>query len=139
MKYLLDTDICIALFRGKDNVVKKIAKIGLKECAISEITRTEILVGREIAKLKQLKVKDFFFDSFFNSITIYPFSDIPMSNSVKRYAENKAKLIVTGKRIEDFDLIIASTAQAHGLTLVTGNISHMSRIDGLEIEDWTER
>ena len=70
----------------------------------------------------------------FNRITI-----IPMSNSVKRYAENKAKLIVTGKRIEDFDLIIASTAQAHGLTLVTGNISHMSRIDGLEIEDWTER
>ena len=133
MKYLLDTDICIALFRGKDNVVKKIAKIGLKECAISEITRTEILVGREIAKLKQLKVKDFFFD-FFNSITIYPFSD-----SSESYVQNKAKLTVTGKRIEDFDLIIASTAQAHGLTLVTGNISHMSRIDGLEIEDWTER
>ena len=134
MKYLLDTDICIALFRGKDNVVKKIAKIGSKECAISEITRTEILVGREIAKLKQLKVKDFFFDSFFNSITIYPFSD-----SSESYVRNKAKLTVTGKRIEDFDLIIASTAQAHGLTLVTGNISHMSRIDGLEIEDWTER
>lgn len=134
MKYLLDTDICIALFRGKDNVVKKIAKIGLKECAISEITRAEILVGREIAKLKQLKVKDFFFDSFFNSITIYPFSD-----SSESYVRNKAKLTVTGKRIEDFDLIIASTAQAHGLTLVTGNISHMSRIDGLEIEDWTER
>lgn len=134
MKYLLDTDICIALFRGKDNVVKKIAKIGLKKCAISEITRTEILVGREIAKLKQLKVKDFFFDSFFNSITIYPFSD-----SSESYVQNKAKLTVTGKRIEDFDLIIASTAQAHGLTLVTGNISHMSRIDGLEIEDWTER
>ena len=115
MKYLLDTDICIALFRGKDNVVKKIAKIGLKECAISEITRTEILVGREIAKLKQLKVKDFFFDDFFNSITIYPFSD-----SSESYVRNKAKLIVTGKRIEDFDLIIASTAQAHGRTLVTG-------------------
>ena len=134
MKYLLDTDICIALFRGKDNVVKKIAKIGLKECAISEITRTEILVGREIAKLKQLKVKDFFLDDFFNSITIYPFSD-----SSESYVRNKAKLTVAGKRIEDFDLIIASTAQAHGLTLVTGNISHMSRIDGLEIEDWTER
>ena len=97
-------------------------------------SRTEILVGREIAKLKQLKVKDFFFDNFFNSITIYPFSD-----SSESYVRNKAKLIVTGKRIEDFDLIIASTAQAHGLTLVTGNISHMSRIDGLEIEDWTER
>ena len=105
MKYLLDTDICIALFRGKDNVVKKIAKIGLKECAISEITRTEILVGREIAKLKQLKVKDFFFDDFFNSITIYPFSD-----SSESYVQNKAELTVTGKRIEDFDLIIASTA-----------------------------
>ena len=83
MKYLLDTDICIALFRGKDNVVKKIAKIGLKECAISEITRTEILVGREIAKLKQLKVKDFFFDNFFNSITIYPFSDSSESSFLR--------------------------------------------------------
>ena len=134
MKYLLDTDICIFLLNGKDCVAQKIDEVGIEDCAISEVTKAELLVGEIVSKIKGRLRRSMPLELLFNRITI-----IPMSNSVKRYAENKAKLIVTGKRIEDFDLIIASTAQAHGLTLVTGTISHMSRIDGLEIDDWTER
>lgn len=34
------------------------------------------------------------------------------------------------------DLVIASIALAHGLTLVTHNVSEFSRIPDLVIEDW---
>ena len=37
-KYLLDTNICIFLLRGKYNVDKKMDEVGLENCYISEIT-----------------------------------------------------------------------------------------------------
>jgi len=39
--------------------------------------------------------------------------------------------------LDDFDLIIASCAMAHNLTLVTNNVVHFSRIDGLRLTNWT--
>ena len=39
--YLLDTNICIFLLRGKYYVDKKIDSVGLENCAISEITVAE--------------------------------------------------------------------------------------------------
>ena len=41
--------------------------------------------------------------------------------------------------IDDFDILIAATAIKHGLTVVTDNLKHFSRIDGLTIENWIER
>ena len=37
-KYLLDTNICIFLLRGKYNVDKKLDLVGLENCFISEIS-----------------------------------------------------------------------------------------------------
>lgn len=34
------------------------------------------------------------------------------------------------------DLMIAATALAHGLTVVTHNLGEFQRIDGLLVEDW---
>ena len=54
------------------------------------------------------------------------------------FGELKAKLEKSGKTIDDMDLLIGSTALTHNLILVTNNISHFERIEGLEIENWTE-
>jgi tRNA(fMet)-specific endonuclease VapC len=59
----------------------------------------------------------------------------------KESAENfgmlKASLEKSGTRLDDFDLIIASCALAHNLTLVTNNSKHFSRIEGLKITNWS--
>ncbi len=49
----------------------------------------------------------------------------------------KAQLEVSGNRLDDFDLIIASCAMAHNLTLVTNNTKHFERIDNLKLVNWT--
>jgi tRNA(fMet)-specific endonuclease VapC len=38
--------------------------------------------------------------------------------------------------IADFDLAIAATALAHGLTMVTHNTRHFNRVPGLVLDDW---
>lgn len=42
----------------------------------------------------------------------------------RNFARLKASLEAIGRRQEDFDILIAATASAHGLTLVTRNTRH---------------
>lgn len=39
--------------------------------------------------------------------------------------------------LDDFDLLIGTTAIFNKLTLVTKNVSDFDRLDGIIIEDWT--
>ena len=47
MKYLLDSNICIHFFRGKFGIYELLESVGLKNCAISEITLAELVFGAE--------------------------------------------------------------------------------------------
>jgi len=49
----------------------------------------------------------------------------------------KSDMESKGMRLDDFDLIIASSALAHNLILVTNNLRHFERVEGLKIENWT--
>ena len=44
-QYLLDTDICVELFRHNERVIKKIEAAGKESCFISEITIAELFYG----------------------------------------------------------------------------------------------
>lgn len=55
----------------------------------------------------------------------------------QRFGQCKASLEARGERIEDFDVAIAAHALAHGATLVTADASHMTRVPGLAVEDWS--
>jgi len=56
---------------------------------------------------------------------------------VEAFGSLKAQLEQSGRRLDDFDVVIAATAITIGYRLVTNNEKHFSRIDGLEIEDWS--
>ncbi len=53
-----------------------------------------------------------------------------------RTADLNAQLRSAGQPIDWADLFIAATALVHDLILVTRNVRHFDRIDGLQIEDW---
>jgi len=50
----------------------------------------------------------------------------------------KARLEKSGTPLDDFDLILASCALSHNLVLVTNNISHFQRIEGLKLANWAK-
>lgn len=64
---------------------------------------------------------------------------LPFATAIDMYAREKARLRRNGEIIPDFDLLIGATAVASGMKMVTNNAKHLSRIDGIEIEDWTIR
>jgi predicted nucleic acid-binding protein len=44
-----------------------------------------------------------------------------------------------GFPLDDFDLVVGCCALAHNLTLVTNNVKHFKRIEGLQVTNWIEK
>lgn len=129
-KYLLDTNICAYFLNGKFNLEAKIEKVGFENCVVSEITIAELKYGVEKSTHKEKNRKTLeTFQSKFNVVPIFPSLDI--------YAKEKARLKTKGKILDEFDLLIGSTAIFNNLTLVTKNVSDFNRLENIEIEDWT--
>ncbi len=58
------------------------------------------------------------------------------ARAADRHGELRAALTAKGRRIGDFDEMIAAHALALGAVLVTDNVRHFSRVAGLKIENW---
>ncbi|WP_394369099.1 PIN domain-containing protein [Hymenobacter telluris] len=61
-----------------------------------------------------------------------------MTNCLEVYAQQKAHLKRIGRLQGEFDMLIGSTALAHGLTLVTRNTRHFAELTGIQLENWTD-
>jgi len=65
------------------------------------------------------------------------FDSVPFDDAAaEAYGRLRAHLTTTGQLIGPNDLLIAATALANGLTLVTHNTAEFSRVPGLVIDDW---
>jgi len=115
-KYLLDTNICIYFLKGQFDLHLKIEKIGLANSFVSEITIAELKYGVEnsthIAKNRETLQK------FQDKFTI-----LPIFTALDIYAKEKARLKKKGNILDDFDLLIGSTAISNNLILATRNYS----------------
>lgn len=129
-KYLLDTNICIFYLRGRFNLKSKIETVGYSNCFISEITLAELKYGAEYSDNPQKNIK--IIKDFQKEFQI-----IPIFGAIDTYSKEKARLRKLGTLIDDFDLLIGSTAVSNDLIIVTNNKSHFERIQKIVIEDWT--
>lgn len=130
-KYLLDTNICIALLRGNRDIAQKLISIGEGNCFLSVITLYELMFGAYYSKHEEeiAKVKQF----------VERFPIVSLLDSAEEYAVVKTQLRSLGLLIDEFDLLIAATALSGDYVLVTDNVKHFQRITGLEIENWIKR
>ena len=132
-KYLLDTNICIYLLRGKEQIAVKINEIGVENCFISEMTVAELLYGVEYSSQNK-EVNRRLVENFINDAQV-----LSVSDAVPVYAKEKALLRKTGTLIDDMDIFIGATAIANNMVLVTDNEKHLKRLSNIEIENWIIR
>ena len=65
------------------------------------------------------------------------FAVIPVYDALDVYATEKARLRKQGQLLDDFDILIGATAIANKMTMVSNNQKHMSRLTGINLQDWT--
>lgn len=131
-QYLLDTSICIFLFRQKYGIEERLKKVGASQCYVSEVTIAELKYGAY--KSERIQENLNLINRFINTINVVPFAD-----SVDFFAQEKNRLRSLGTPVEDFDLLIGSAAYSRGLILVTDNLKHFAKMKGLSVENWVNR
>lgn len=129
---LLDTDILSFFFRNHPQVVYS-CNLYLQEyrqLSFSLITYYEILSGLK-HRDAQKQLDKFLEFSQLNQILLLTEESVTIS--AKIYADLRKK----GTPLDDIDLLIAGVAIANNLVLITHNQKHFSKIEGLELKDWT--
>ena len=129
MKYLLDTNVLVAMFRKQHGIRENILQAGIDNCLVSEATLAELKVGayKTNDPRQWREVNE----------TSEAFSIVPITaTDFDLYARNRALLESQGTKIDSFDLLIGSSAVNNGLTIVTHNKKHFERIPNLQIVDW---
>ena len=129
-KYLIDTNIAIFYIKGKFNLDKKFDTIPIENYYISEITLAELKYGVENSDRPERN--RIALNNFLNGVQV-----LPIFPCLDLYAKEKARLRRAGTLINDFDLLIATTAVTHNLVMVTNNTNHFNRVGEIELEDWT--
>jgi tRNA(fMet)-specific endonuclease VapC len=130
MSFILDTDHCIAILRGKLDVSEHIeptASLYVTAITVSELTYGAYKSDRASAHLAQV-------DLLLAAVTILPFDEQP----ARRCGQIKDGLRRTGNPLAEPDLQIASIALHHALPLVSHNQHHFARVPGLKLLDWIE-
>jgi tRNA(fMet)-specific endonuclease VapC len=126
-RFLLDTNIVIALFTGEAAVEQRL--IQSDEVFVPSIVVGELYYGarkstRVIENLERI-------DEFVASSTVLPCD----TATAQQYGDIKNKLRAKGRPIPENDIWIAAIAMQYQLTLVARD-GHFHEVDGLRVEAW---
>lgn len=129
MKYLLDTNTIIALFKGNKLFVDRLRSHHVRDFGISSIVVHELLYGayksqRQSENLERVAKLQF-------EVVNFTLNDARWAGSLR------AQLAKNGLPIGSYDILIAGQAVSRNLTLLSNNIREFQRIEELKIEDWT--
>ncbi|QIR40926.1 type II toxin-antitoxin system VapC family toxin [Tolypothrix sp. PCC 7910] len=131
MTYLLDTNIVSSVLKRNAIVEKKLrnANISGQNIFISCITYYEVKRGLLYANASR-QLADF--NQFYEKYEILFLDDIDI---IEQACQIHADLKRKGTPIQEADILIAATAIARGLILVS-NDSDLLRVEGLNLENW---
>lgn len=126
-RYLLDTNIVIALFAGEATVKDNLGKAN--DVFIPAIAVGELCFGAqksERAKENLARVDDLAANSVVLGCDV---------ETARRYGEIKHTLRTKGRPLPENDIWIAAVAVQHNLTLITRD-AHFGEVENLSAETW---
>lgn len=126
---LLDTTFLIDFIRGKKETLKLLKT---KEPLLTtQINMYEVIRGLFLQNVPSSQFMEII--EMFENIRVLPLDD----NSLIKSAEISAGLIKKGKSIPDCDCMIAGIALSQNINkIVTKNIKHFKRVQGLKLETY---
>lgn len=130
--YCFDTDVLSAVLRRDPplHLIRRLAQVPPEDQSTTAVTFGELLYGA--AKRGTPELVQRIRDLILRAAAVLPFD----ASAAEVYGPLRARLESEGRRLDEPDLRIASIALSRGLTLVTGNVRHFSRVPDLRVENW---
>jgi predicted nucleic acid-binding protein len=129
MSFLIVTDTCSAYLKGQSVVMNRFLQY-TGRLHVSVVTMGELYDWAPRARAspkRPLSIGDLLKD-----VTVI---NIELAVA-RKYGELQAAFLDAGQPASELDLLIASTALTHGLSVVTHNVQDFINIPGLHIVDW---
>ncbi len=131
IRYLLDTNICIEMIRGRSpEVVARLRRRKIGTIGISAITLAELQYG--VAKSSDPERNLVALAHFCAPLEVCPFDH----GAASSYGQLRAHLEGAGTLIGPLDTLIAAHALALSVAVVTNNEREFRRVPGLRVENW---
>jgi tRNA(fMet)-specific endonuclease VapC len=129
MNFLLDTDTCSAHMRRPTKLAHRFIQY-TGQMAISAVTLAELYAGAyKHSKVNRLLA---LIADLLQEVQVIDF-DPPCAEI---FGQVRGTLLQQGISVPTTDLMIATAALVHNLTLVTHNTADFQNIPGLRLEDW---
>ena len=129
--YLLDADTLSFFVRREPGVLSRIARTAPESLWVSTVTLMEVEFGLVQKPAKRAKVEKVL-GLLLAQARVATFTEL----EARTTARIRGSLAASGRPIGPYDVMLAGTALAHGLTVVSGNLREYRRVDGLVSEDW---
>ena len=127
--YMLDADTVTYALRGQGLVAARLLEHRPSDLCISSITLAELHFGAEARRSQKIRRA---IRTFTKDVAAVPFDEA----SAERFGVVAAALATRGQPIGVYDTLVAAQALCLGLTFVTNNTRHFSRVPGLSVENW---
>jgi len=128
VRFLLDTDTCIWALRHNPDVMSHLGRLTPGDVAVSAMNEAELRYGALNSHDPARRTRDV--EAFLAPILVLPFD----AEASRVHA--RLRLALKAKPIGERDLVIASVAVTHRLTVVTHNQKEFGRVPGLKTLDW---
>lgn len=131
--FLLDTNALIYAFKGQGRYRERIDAVDPTLLRISTLSLFEIEFG--LARSARPAPLRLFLEDLRRRHILLPLD----ARSAVHAGQLRQALQHKGTPIGPYDLLIAGTALAHNLIVVTRNLREFERVPGLRVEDWYDR
>jgi tRNA(fMet)-specific endonuclease VapC len=128
--WLLDTAVIVAALRRQPAVLRRLAAASPEDIGIPSVAVAELAYGAE--RSADPTRAGVVWRAFVEPFEVVAF-DRPAAES-----HGRLRFAMRSQPIGDRDLLIAATALAHSLAVVTHNAREFGRVPGLAAEGWLE-
>lgn len=130
LRYLLDTNICIYLLRGRPpELIARLEALDYGEVAMSAIVLAELRVGLERHAESRARNEEVLAD-LLQLIPALPF------DAAAAVQYGKLRAAVPDRNRDALDRLIAAHALSLGATLITNNEADFKDYPNLKVENW---
>lgn len=131
--YLFDTDVLSQVIKPSPlpRLLARLAVLNPEQQYTSAITVGELVYGAYRSPRPEYFMR-LLEEKVWPNVRVISFD----RDAGEVYGRLREHLEEIGTPLADPDLRIAAVALTHGLTLVTGNIRHFTRVQGLKLENW---
>ena len=129
---ILDTNVIIRIMQGNPEVIRTVDRLEKKQVGLNVSLITVYELYHSLERVSNPDERQRTIEAVLDSKPKYPTDEAVM----KKAGRIDGRLTANGREIGAVDTIIAATAIIHEEPVLTENVKHFERVDGLSVETY---